>query len=189
VLQKVVKMKAKQIANLRASLGWSQEKFAELIGTHRVTVARWETGVSEPDGAAVRILKVVANSGKLRADTDVKRPRTIPAGKDPKKVEAGLKAKQTILQKRLSEIANKAIESRGKKNYRAEPKGGDMMKFRSAVAHRAVEKRRQNILLEALTAIVNAPRNRDGDIVLSTKPESDALYQKACAAITKVKKK
>jgi hypothetical protein len=35
--------------------------------------------------------------------------------KDPKKVEAGLKAKQTILQKRLSEIANKAVESRGKK--------------------------------------------------------------------------
>jgi type I restriction enzyme M protein len=41
-------MTAKQIAAMRKALGLTQEQLAEMLGTHRETVARWETGASKP---------------------------------------------------------------------------------------------------------------------------------------------
>lgn len=36
------------LAQARARLGWSQQRLAEALGVHRVTVARWEAGAPCP---------------------------------------------------------------------------------------------------------------------------------------------
>jgi len=59
-------MSPKQIATLREELGLTQEKFAEAIGTHRVTVARWETGFARPTGAALKNLRELAAKAKKK---------------------------------------------------------------------------------------------------------------------------
>lgn len=53
---------------MRQKLGLTQEEFAEAIGTHRVTVARWETGVSEPKGAALKNLRELKEKGKNKGN-------------------------------------------------------------------------------------------------------------------------
>jgi DNA-binding transcriptional regulator YiaG len=45
------------IRHTRGKLGLTQAKFAELIGTNQVTVARWENGVCEPSNAYLRVLE------------------------------------------------------------------------------------------------------------------------------------
>ena len=37
----------------------SQERFAELLGIHRVTLSRWETGSVPPKAPADRLLRIV----------------------------------------------------------------------------------------------------------------------------------
>jgi transcriptional regulator with XRE-family HTH domain len=61
-------VKHKEILILRQKLGLTQEEFAEAIGTHRVTVARWETGVSEPKGAALKNLRELKEKGKNKGN-------------------------------------------------------------------------------------------------------------------------
>ena len=46
-------MKSAEVRRIRSRLGLSQERFARLVGVHRVTVARWETD-------AVRVVPPVA---------------------------------------------------------------------------------------------------------------------------------
>lgn len=36
------------IKNLRLSLGWTQQHFAEMLGTALSSVSKWENGKSEP---------------------------------------------------------------------------------------------------------------------------------------------
>lgn len=59
-------MTAKEILELRNVLGYTQEVFAEAIGTHRVTIARWETGVNSPTGAALKNLRELAERARRK---------------------------------------------------------------------------------------------------------------------------
>ena len=43
----------KRIAELRRERGYGQDELAEMAGVHRVTLARYETGVIEPGAGAV----------------------------------------------------------------------------------------------------------------------------------------
>lgn len=49
-------MKPKRIVKLREALGLTQRQFAEKIGAHQPTVARWETGKNQPRGANLKAL-------------------------------------------------------------------------------------------------------------------------------------
>jgi len=50
-------MSPKQIIALRKRLKVTQEKLGQLVGAHQVTVARWEMGVNQPEGAYLVALK------------------------------------------------------------------------------------------------------------------------------------
>jgi hypothetical protein len=58
----------------------------------------------------------------------------------------------------------------------------------SSIARHAVVARQRNILLRLSKEIVNAPRNKNGEIVISTKPDADAFYQKLLAGIKTAEK-
>jgi DNA-binding XRE family transcriptional regulator len=49
-------MDSQEITRRRESLELTQAKLAEAIGVNRVTLARWETGVSTPRGLSARQL-------------------------------------------------------------------------------------------------------------------------------------
>ena len=44
------------LKNKRVAAGLTQENVAKIIGTSRVTIARWESGIHEPDFEALRKL-------------------------------------------------------------------------------------------------------------------------------------
>jgi transcriptional regulator with XRE-family HTH domain len=73
-------MTPEQIRQLRKSLGFSQEKFAQLLSVSWTTVNRWEAGHSGPTGMAMRILMLL--QGRLR-DLDFKATLADPRGQDP----------------------------------------------------------------------------------------------------------
>jgi transcriptional regulator with XRE-family HTH domain len=56
----VIDVKAKEIANLRKRLGLTQTKFAKEVGATQETVSRWETGVFDPVGSSLKVLKDLA---------------------------------------------------------------------------------------------------------------------------------
>jgi DNA-binding transcriptional regulator YiaG len=45
---------------LRRRLGWTQDKFAGILGTHRDTLSAWERGKCEPPVMAVRLARYIA---------------------------------------------------------------------------------------------------------------------------------
>jgi DNA-binding XRE family transcriptional regulator len=45
---------------LRRRLGWTQRKFARMLGTHRDTLSAWERGKSQPPLMAVRLARYLA---------------------------------------------------------------------------------------------------------------------------------
>jgi DNA-binding transcriptional regulator YiaG len=53
-------VKSGEIRSLRKRLGLTQQELAELVSANRVTIARWETGVSRPTGAYLNLLKILA---------------------------------------------------------------------------------------------------------------------------------
>jgi DNA-binding transcriptional regulator YiaG len=57
-------MTAEEIKKIRERLGLTQEQFAPLVHANRVTVARWETGVSKPRGVYVAILREFEEKAK-----------------------------------------------------------------------------------------------------------------------------
>ena len=55
-----IKMTSKQIKSLRRALGITQQQLADMIGATQVTIARYETDVSRPTGAYLKLLKILA---------------------------------------------------------------------------------------------------------------------------------
>jgi DNA-binding transcriptional regulator YiaG len=51
-----------QVKRVREALGLTQHQFAERVGVHPVTVAKWETDAQGIRGPAVRLMKLLAAS-------------------------------------------------------------------------------------------------------------------------------
>lgn len=62
---RVTKVKLTAAAKARASIGMSQQEFAELLGVSARTLQDWEQGRREPTGAARTLLKVAAKHPKV----------------------------------------------------------------------------------------------------------------------------
>jgi DNA-binding transcriptional regulator YiaG len=56
-----------QVKRVREVLGLTQHQFAERLGVHPVTVAKWETDAQGIRGPAVRLMKMLAATA-TRAD-------------------------------------------------------------------------------------------------------------------------
>jgi len=50
---------SKQIKSLRRVIGVTQQQLANMIGATQVTIARYETDVSRPTGAYLKLLKIL----------------------------------------------------------------------------------------------------------------------------------
>jgi putative transcriptional regulator len=59
------KVKLPAAAEARASVGLSQQEFAQLLGVSARTLQDWEQGRREPTGAARTLLKVAVKHPKL----------------------------------------------------------------------------------------------------------------------------
>ena len=62
---RVTKVKLPAAAEARASVGLSQQDFAQLLGVSARTLQDWEQGRREPTGAARTLLKVAVKHPKL----------------------------------------------------------------------------------------------------------------------------
>ncbi|KNZ34277.1 MAG: XRE family transcriptional regulator [Methylibium sp. NZG] len=62
---RVSKVKLPAAAEARASIGLSQQEFAQLLGVSARTLQDWEQGRREPTGAARTLLKVAVKHPKL----------------------------------------------------------------------------------------------------------------------------
>jgi putative transcriptional regulator len=62
---RVTKVKLTEAAEARASVGMSQQEFAELLGVSARTLQDWEQGRREPTGAARMLLKVAVKHPKV----------------------------------------------------------------------------------------------------------------------------
>lgn len=56
-----------EVRRIREALGLTQDEFAERLGTHRVTVAKWEAGMRSPRGTAVTLIRLLASTAPRRA--------------------------------------------------------------------------------------------------------------------------
>ena len=63
--RRVTKVKLPAAAEARASVGLSQQEFAQLLGVSARTLQDWEQGRREPTGAARTLLKVAVKHPKL----------------------------------------------------------------------------------------------------------------------------
>lgn len=62
---RVTKVKLPAAAEARASVGLSQQEFAQLLGVTPRTLQDWEQGRREPTGAARTLLKVAVKHPRL----------------------------------------------------------------------------------------------------------------------------
>lgn len=62
---RVTKVKLTEAAEARASVGMSQQEFAELLGVSARTLQDWEQGRREPTGAARMLLKVAVKHPRV----------------------------------------------------------------------------------------------------------------------------
>jgi putative transcriptional regulator len=62
---RVSKVKLPAAAEARASVGLSQQEFAQRLGVSPRTLQDWEQGLREPTGAARTLLKVAVKHPKL----------------------------------------------------------------------------------------------------------------------------
>jgi DNA-binding transcriptional regulator YiaG len=56
-------MNGAEVKRIRRRLGLSQERFAKLVGVHRVTVAKWETDALPMTKPMTRFLRLLAKGG------------------------------------------------------------------------------------------------------------------------------
>ena len=62
---RVTKVKLTEAAEARASIGMSQQEFAELLGVSPRTLKDWEQGRREPTGAARMLLRVAVKHPRM----------------------------------------------------------------------------------------------------------------------------
>ncbi|MES2635045.1 MAG: helix-turn-helix domain-containing protein [Pseudomonadota bacterium] len=62
---RVTKVKLTEAAEARASIGMSQQEFAELLGVSARTLQDWEQGRREPTGAARMLLRVAVKHPRM----------------------------------------------------------------------------------------------------------------------------
>jgi DNA-binding transcriptional regulator YiaG len=55
-------MRAKDVQRLRKRLGLTQARFGRLLGVHRVTVARWESGVTEVQAPVAKLIRIIVKA-------------------------------------------------------------------------------------------------------------------------------
>jgi DNA-binding transcriptional regulator YiaG len=56
-----------QTKRLMKQLGFTQQRLADAIGAHRVTIADWVRGASKPRGLYLKALKELAEKAKKRS--------------------------------------------------------------------------------------------------------------------------
>jgi len=54
-----------RIRALRQHMGLTQDRFARHLGVRQQTVSEWETGVYEPRGTSVTLLRMVAEKNRF----------------------------------------------------------------------------------------------------------------------------
>jgi putative transcriptional regulator len=65
---RTTKVHVSAAAQARASIGMSQQEFAELLGVSARTLQDWEQGRREPTGAARMLLKVAVKHPRVLRD-------------------------------------------------------------------------------------------------------------------------
>jgi len=53
-------MNAEEIKSMRKTLELTQDRLADRLGVHRITVVRWERGDTSPSGLALKALERLA---------------------------------------------------------------------------------------------------------------------------------
>jgi DNA-binding transcriptional regulator YiaG len=59
-------MQSGDVRRSRKRLGLTQAKFARLLGVHRVSVARWESGATEVQVPMAKLIRMIVSSAKAR---------------------------------------------------------------------------------------------------------------------------
>jgi len=57
-------MTGQDVRRIRETLGLSQRRFAERLGVHKVTVAKWETDAQGMRGPAERLIRLLGEAAK-----------------------------------------------------------------------------------------------------------------------------
>ena len=73
------------VRRIREALGLTQRELGEVLGTHAMTVSRWERGVSVPNGHPARVLGML----ELAAERGARIPSTVDRS-DPMRMLAHL---------------------------------------------------------------------------------------------------
>ena len=69
---------------IRHALALTQQEFADRLGVHKVTVAKWETDAQGMRGPAVRLIGFLGQSAKAAGSRKTKvRPRRLEAARKP----------------------------------------------------------------------------------------------------------
>ena len=62
-LEPVARLGPRQIAKIRHAAGVSQPVFARFLNVSKSSVSQWESGAKKPDGAALKLINLVARKG------------------------------------------------------------------------------------------------------------------------------
>lgn len=75
-------MTGAEVKRIRQALGLTQQKFADRLGVHKVTLAKWETDAQGMRGPAARLIALLGESVKAAGSGKAKvRPRKLPAAR------------------------------------------------------------------------------------------------------------
>jgi DNA-binding transcriptional regulator YiaG len=55
-------MQATEVRRLRKRLGLTQARFGRLLGVHRVTVTRWESGATEVQAPMAKLIRMIVKA-------------------------------------------------------------------------------------------------------------------------------
>jgi transcriptional regulator with XRE-family HTH domain len=58
------RMKGSEVKRIRQALGLTQQEFADRLGVHKVTVAKWEIDAQGMRGPAVRLIALLGKGAK-----------------------------------------------------------------------------------------------------------------------------
>jgi DNA-binding transcriptional regulator YiaG len=64
------------VRKLRKRLGLTQSSFAALLGVHKITVAKWESGMKGMSATTERLLRIIAQQGAGALAPPRRRPGT-----------------------------------------------------------------------------------------------------------------